>query len=80
MLFDDLERKEQLIDLLDGVRGAQGVRIFIGEIVGISMKNDLLRRNNRQPSWLWRCGEYRGRHAVRTRPNDSGSINLPDYG
>ena len=30
MLFDDLERKEQLIDLLDGVRGAQGVRIFIG--------------------------------------------------
>lgn len=30
MLFDDLERKEQLIDLLDGVRGAEGVRIFIG--------------------------------------------------
>ena len=30
MLFDDLERKEQLIELLDGVRGAAGVRIFIG--------------------------------------------------
>jgi heat-inducible transcriptional repressor len=30
MLFDDLERKERLIDLLDGVRGAAGVRIFIG--------------------------------------------------
>jgi heat-inducible transcriptional repressor len=30
MLFDDLERKEQLIDLLDVVRGAEGVRIFIG--------------------------------------------------
>jgi len=30
MLFDDLERKEQLIDLLDDVRGAEGVRIFIG--------------------------------------------------
>lgn len=30
MLFEDLERKEQLIDLLDGVRGAEGVRIFIG--------------------------------------------------
>lgn len=30
MLFDDLERKEQLIDLLDGVRGGEGVRIFIG--------------------------------------------------
>jgi len=30
MLFDDLERKERLIELLDGVRGAAGVRIFIG--------------------------------------------------
>ena len=30
MLFDDLEQKEQLIDLLDDVRGAEGVRIFIG--------------------------------------------------
>ena len=30
MLFDDLERKERLIELLDGVRGAEGVRIFIG--------------------------------------------------
>jgi heat-inducible transcriptional repressor len=30
MLFDDLEQKEQLIGLLDGVRDAQGVRIFIG--------------------------------------------------
>ncbi|HEV7159219.1 MAG TPA: heat-inducible transcriptional repressor HrcA [Caulobacteraceae bacterium] len=30
MLFEDLERKEQLIELLDGVRGAEGVRIFIG--------------------------------------------------
>jgi heat-inducible transcriptional repressor len=30
MLFDDLERKEQLIDLLDDVRVAEGVRIFIG--------------------------------------------------
>jgi heat-inducible transcriptional repressor len=30
MLFDDLEQKEQLIGLLDDVRGAQGVRIFIG--------------------------------------------------
>jgi heat-inducible transcriptional repressor len=30
MLFDDLEHKEQLIGLLDGVREAQGVRIFIG--------------------------------------------------
>jgi heat-inducible transcriptional repressor len=30
MLFDDLEQKEQLISLLDGVREAQGVRIFIG--------------------------------------------------
>jgi heat-inducible transcriptional repressor len=30
MLFDDLEQKEQLIGLLDGVREAQGVRIFIG--------------------------------------------------
>jgi heat-inducible transcriptional repressor len=30
MLFDDLEQKEQLIDLLDNVSEAQGVRIFIG--------------------------------------------------
>jgi heat-inducible transcriptional repressor len=30
MLFDDLEQKEQLIDLLDNVRDAAGVRIFIG--------------------------------------------------
>lgn len=30
MLFDDLEQKEQLISLLDNVREAQGVRIFIG--------------------------------------------------
>jgi heat-inducible transcriptional repressor len=30
MLFDDLEQKEQLIGLLDGVGNAQGVRIFIG--------------------------------------------------
>ena len=30
MLFDDLEQKEQLIQLLDGVREGQGVRIFIG--------------------------------------------------
>lgn len=30
MLFDDLEQKERLIGLLDDVRGAQGVRIFIG--------------------------------------------------
>lgn len=30
LLFDDLEQKEQLIDVLDGVREAQGVRIFIG--------------------------------------------------
>jgi heat-inducible transcriptional repressor len=30
MLFDDLEQKEQLIGLLDNVREAQGVRIFIG--------------------------------------------------
>ena len=30
MLFDDLEQKEHLIGLLDGVREAQGVRIFIG--------------------------------------------------
>ena len=30
MLFDDLEQKEQLIGLLDGVREAQGLRIFIG--------------------------------------------------
>ncbi|MDR3507395.1 MAG: heat-inducible transcriptional repressor HrcA [Caulobacteraceae bacterium] len=30
MLFDDLEHKEQLIGLLDHVRDAQGVRIFIG--------------------------------------------------
>jgi heat-inducible transcriptional repressor len=29
-LFDDLEQKEQLIGLLDDVRDAQGVRIFIG--------------------------------------------------
>jgi len=30
MLFDDLEQKEQLIGLLDNVRQAEGVRIFIG--------------------------------------------------
>ena len=30
MLFDDLEQKERLIGLLDDVREAQGVRIFIG--------------------------------------------------
>jgi len=30
MLFDDLEQKEQLIGLLDNVRDAQGVSIFIG--------------------------------------------------
>ena len=30
LLFDDLEQKEQLIGLLDDVREAQGVRIFIG--------------------------------------------------
>jgi heat-inducible transcriptional repressor len=30
MLFDDLEQKEQLIGLLDGVSEAQGVSIFIG--------------------------------------------------
>ena len=30
MLFDDLEQKEQLISLLDDVRDAEGVRIFIG--------------------------------------------------
>ena len=30
MLFDDLEQKGQLITLLDDVREAQGVRIFIG--------------------------------------------------
>ena len=30
LLFDDLEQKEQLIGLLDDVRQAQGVRIFIG--------------------------------------------------
>jgi heat-inducible transcriptional repressor len=30
MLFDDLEQKEQLISLLDDVREAHGVRIFIG--------------------------------------------------
>ncbi len=30
VLFDDLEQKEQLIGLLDGVSQAQGVRIFIG--------------------------------------------------
>jgi heat-inducible transcriptional repressor len=29
-LFEDLEQKEQLIGLLDDVRAAQGVRIFIG--------------------------------------------------
>ena len=29
-LFDDLEQKEQLISLLNGVEQAQGVRIFIG--------------------------------------------------
>ena len=29
-LFEDLEQKEQLIGLLDGVREAQGLRIFIG--------------------------------------------------
>jgi heat-inducible transcriptional repressor len=30
MLFDDLEQKERLIGLLDDVREAEGVRIFIG--------------------------------------------------
>jgi len=30
MLFNDLEQKEQLIGLLDDVRDAEGVRIFIG--------------------------------------------------
>ncbi len=30
MLFDDLEQKQQLIGLLDDVRAAEGVRIFIG--------------------------------------------------
>ena len=30
MLFDDLEQKERLIGLLDDVRAAEGVRIFIG--------------------------------------------------
>jgi heat-inducible transcriptional repressor len=30
MLFDDLEQKEQLIGLLDDVREAEGLRIFIG--------------------------------------------------
>lgn len=30
MLFEDLEQKEQLLDLLDDVKTAQGVRIFIG--------------------------------------------------
>ena len=30
LLFDDLEQKERLIGLLDDVRAAQGVRIFIG--------------------------------------------------
>ncbi|MFJ6025605.1 heat-inducible transcriptional repressor HrcA [Brevundimonas sp. NPDC092305] len=30
ILFDDLEQKEELIGLLDGVSAAQGVRIFIG--------------------------------------------------
>jgi heat-inducible transcriptional repressor len=29
-LFEDLEQKEQLIQLLDGVRDGQGMRIFIG--------------------------------------------------
>eukprot|EP01034_Spumella_vulgaris_P014939 gene14939-19089_t len=29
-LFEDLEQKEQLIGLLDGVKEAEGVRIFIG--------------------------------------------------
>ena len=29
-LFEDLEQKEQLISLLDGVRDGQGMRIFIG--------------------------------------------------
>ena len=29
-LFEDLEQKEQLIGLLDGVRDGQGMRIFIG--------------------------------------------------
>ena len=29
-LFEDMEQKEQLISLLDGVREGQGVRIFIG--------------------------------------------------
>ena len=29
-LFEDLEEKEQLIGLLDGVKAAQGLRIFIG--------------------------------------------------
>jgi heat-inducible transcriptional repressor len=29
-LFEDLEQKEELIDLLDDVKDAQGVRIFIG--------------------------------------------------
>lgn len=29
-LFEDLEQKEQLIQLLDGVRDGEGVRIFIG--------------------------------------------------
>ncbi len=30
MLFEDLEHKQQLIDLLDDVRDGQGVRIYIG--------------------------------------------------
>src|SRR4051794_37997847 len=30
LLFEDLEQKEQLIQLLDGVRDGQGMRIFIG--------------------------------------------------
>jgi len=30
MLFEDMEQKEQLIGLLDGVREGEGVRIFIG--------------------------------------------------
>ena len=29
-MFEDLEHKEQLIQLLDGVRDGEGVRIFIG--------------------------------------------------
>ena len=30
LLFEDLEQKERLIGLFDDVRGAEGVRIFIG--------------------------------------------------